>query len=270
MTAAILARFLPERYRVELVESEAIGTVGVGEATIPQIRSFNAALGIDEAQFVAATKATFKLGIAFDGWREPDHTYMHAFGQVGRGAGIVPFHQYWLRAQAEGLGRPLKHYSLNEMAARTLRMPPHGQIKGGELPYAYHFDAARFATFLRNYAEVRGVTRTEGKIKAVELDGAGGNIAALTLDKDRRIEADFFIDCTGFRALLIGDALGIGFEDWAHWLPCDSAVAVPCLNGGDFTPYTRSIARQAGWQWRIPLQHRIGNGHVYSSAHMSR
>lgn len=266
MAASLLARFSPAHFEIELVESETIGTVGVGEATIPQIRHFNQALGIDEAEFLRETKGSFKLGIAFDGWMGDGHSYMHAFGQVGRGAGLLPFHQHWLRANKLGHARPLAHYSLNEIAARALRMPAPG---GPELPYAYHFDAGLYAAFLRRFAEARGVTRTEGLIESVERNGETGDIAALTLDGDRRIEGDFFIDCTGFRGLLIEGAMEAGFDDWSHLLPCDRAVAVPCSGGGDFTPYTRSIAREAGWQWRIPLQHRIGNGYVFSSAHIS-
>ncbi|QYJ08480.1 tryptophan halogenase family protein [Qipengyuania flava] len=262
MAAALLARFLPRGFAVELVESEAIGTVGVGEATIPQIRHFNQALGIDEAEFLRETKGSYKLGIAFDGWRQPGHSYMHAFGEVGRPAGLLAFHHHWLRGRKLGIAKDPAHYSLNELAARNMRMPGEG---GPEIAYAYHFDATLYAAYLRRYSEARGVVRTEGRIEDVELSGETGEIAALSLDGDRRIEGDFFIDCTGFRALLIEGALGAGFENWSHLLPCDRAVAVACASGGDFTPYTRSIAREAGWQWRIPLQHRIGNGYVFSS-----
>ncbi|MEN3973003.1 tryptophan halogenase family protein [Sphingomicrobium sp. XHP0235] len=270
MSAAALARFAPPGYRISLVESEAIGTVGVGEATIPQIHLFNAALGFDEAEFLAATKGSFKLGIEFDGWGAPDSAYMHAFGAIGRGMGVVPFHHYWLRAKAEGIAKPLQRYSMNELAARTMRVQPGGMAANGpELPYAYHFDAGLYAAYLRRYAEARGVIRHEGRIASVGRHGETGDIAALTLEDGRSLEADFFIDCTGFRALLIEGALEAGFEDWTRWLPCDRAIAVPCSSGGDFTPYTKAIAREAGWQWRIPLQHRIGNGYVYSSAHLS-
>ena len=262
MAAALLARFLPPDYRVALVESEAIGTVGVGEATIPQIRHFNQALGIDEAEFLRESKGSFKLGIAFDGWRGDGHSYMHAFGPVGKSSGLIAFRHYWLRAKALGHAKDLAHYSPNEMAARNLRMPGPG---GADLPYAYHFDASLYAAFLRHYAETRGAVRTEGTIERVERDGETGDIAALVLDGDRRMEADFFIDCTGFRALLIEGAMEAGFDDWSSLLSCDRALAVPCASGGDFTPYTRAMARKAGWQWRIPLQHRIGNGYVFSS-----
>ena len=268
MTAAALARFAPPGTSIVLVESEAIGTVGVGEATIPQIHLFNRALQIDEAAFLRETKATFKLGIEFDGWRAPGHSYMHAFGPVGRASGVLPFHQHWLRAAHLGFAKPLRHYSLNEVAARAMKMQRGRTPSGHEMPYAYHFDAGLYAAFLRRYAEARGVERVEGRIAAVQRDGESGDIAALSLEGDRRIEGSFFFDCTGFRALLIGQELGVGFDDWSHLLPCDRAMAVPCENGGDFTPYTRSSAHRAGWQWRIPLQHRIGNGLVYSSAHL--
>ncbi|MEX0342065.1 MAG: tryptophan halogenase family protein [Erythrobacter sp.] len=266
MAAALLARFLPQGFAMELVESEAIGTVGVGEATIPQIRHFNQALGIDEAEFLRETKGSFKLGISFDGWAAPEHSYMHAFGEIGRGSGLLAFHHLWLRARQLGFAKDLAHYSLNEIAARNLRMPGPG---GPGLAQAYHFDATLYAAFLRRYAEARGVARTEGRILSVDLCGESGDIKALSLDDERRIEGDFFIDCTGFRALLIEGAMQAGFDNWSGLLPCDRAVAVPCASGGDFTPYTRAIARPAGWQWRIPLQHRIGNGYVFSSQYCS-
>ncbi|KLE35981.1 tryptophan halogenase family protein [Aurantiacibacter luteus] len=269
MCAAALARFTPPGSRIALVESEAIGTVGVGEATIPQIHLFNGALGLDEAEFLRETKGSFKLGISFDGWLREGESYMHAFGNVGRALGTLPFQHYWLRAKRLGLAKPLQRYSLNELAARTMRMQRGRTQAGQEMPYAYHFDAGLYANYLRRYAEARGVERVEGVIEHVALDGESGAIAALRLDGNRELPGRFFFDCTGFRALLIGEALGTGFDDWSHVLPCDRAMAVPCAGGGDFTPFTRSIARQAGWQWRIPLQHRIGNGLVYSSAHLS-
>ncbi len=270
IAAALLARFAPPGARIQLVESEAIGTVGVGEATIPQIHLLNNALGIDEREFLRETKATFKLGIEFDGWLRDGQSYMHAFGQVGRGSGLLPFQQYGLRAQQLGHAKPLRHYSFNELAARALKMQlGRRSQQSPELTYAYHFDAGLYATFLRRYSESRGVIRHEGIISSVERDGESGDIAALQLDDGRRIEGKFFIDCTGFRALLIEDAMEAGFDDWSQYLPCDRAIAVPCATGGDFTPYTRSIARKAGWQWRIPLQHRIGNGYVYCSSHLS-
>ena len=269
MAAAALARFAPH-LAISLVESEAIGTVGVGEATIPQIHLFNSALGIDEADFLRETRATFKLGIEFAGWTRDGDSYMHAFGSIGRPAGLMPFHQLWLRAKAEGIAKPLQRYSLNELAARTMRMRiGRGVPEAPEMPYAYHFDAGLYAGYLRRIAEGNRVARHEGIVERVERDGEKGDIVAVLLDGDRRIEGDFFIDCTGFRGLLIEGALETGYDDWTRFLPCDRALAVPCESGGDFTPYTRSSARKGGWQWRIPLQHRIGNGMVYSSAHWS-
>ncbi len=264
MSAATLARFVPPGTSITLVESDAIGTVGVGEATIPQFHLLHNALGIDERELMRATKASFKLGIAFDGWLREGHSYLHAFGPVGRSSGLMPFHQMWLRAKKAGFAKDPGAYSLNAVAARAGRMR-----RGQEMPYAYHFDAGLYAAFLRQYSEQRGVKRVEGKIAKAERTGETGDIAALTMADGTRIEGDFFIDCTGFRALLIEDTLEAGFDDWSHYLPCDRAMAVPCELGGDAIPYTRSIARKAGWQWRIPLQHRIGNGLVYSSAHMS-
>lgn len=270
MAAAALARFAPPGSAIALVESDAIGTVGVGEATIPQIHLFNGALGLDEAEFLRETRASFKLGIEFDGWLRDGESYMHAFGSIGQGIAMLPFHHYWVRAHHGGYAKPLQRYSLNELAARAMRMQRGRRTpQSPEMPYAYHFDAGLYAAYLRRHAEAGGVVRHEGTIMAVERDGANGDLAALRLDGNRRLEADFFIDCTGFRALLIEGELGAGFDDWSEWLRCDRALAVPCEGGGDFTPYTRSIARKAGWQWRIPLQHRIGNGHVYSSAHLS-
>jgi len=268
MAAAALSRFAAG-HRIALVESDAIGTVGVGEATIPQIHLFNSAIGLDEAEFLRETRGSFKLGIEFDGWLRDGHSYMHAFGQIGRGVGLLPFQHYWLRARQLGFAKPLQRYSLNELAARTMRMQRGRTSAGAEMPYAYHFDAGLYAALLRRHAEARGVERHEGTIASVDRDGASGDIASITLDDGRVLAVDFFIDCTGFRGLLIEGALETGFDDWSNYLPCDRAMAVPCEGGGDFTPYTKSIARKAGWQWRIPLQHRIGNGLVYSSAHLS-
>jgi tryptophan halogenase len=271
MAAAAFARFLGPRFHITLVESEEIGTVGVGEATIPQIRLFNASLGIDENRFMAATQASFKLAIEFVGWTKGGR-YMHAFGDVGRENGLLAFQHSWLRGLAEGVAKPLAAYSLNNGAAlankmqrgaaRTARVLP-------EMPYAFHFDAGLYARFLRGLAESGGVDRVEGRIVSVERDGESGDVTALGLDGEREVAGDLFLDCTGFRALLIGDTLGVGFEDWSDLLPCDRAMAVPSERAQDFTPYTRATAHGAGWQWRIPLQHRTGNGLVYSSAHLS-
>lgn len=270
MTAAALARFLGTGYTIQLVESEEIGTVGVGEATIPQIHLFNAALDLDEDAFLRATQGTFKLGIEFAGWSAPGESYMHAFGAVGQGLGLLPFQHYWLRARQLGFAKDLSRYSLNELAARTMRMQ-RGRANSAlpEMPYAYHFDAGLYATYLRRYSETRGIVRTEGRVVSATQNSESGDITDVVLDDGRRIAGDFFIDCSGFRGLLIEQTLQTGYEEWTHWLPCDRAMAVPCEVGGDFTPFTRSTARDAGWQWRIPLQHRIGNGYVYSSAHVS-
>jgi tryptophan 7-halogenase len=269
MAAAALRRFLPENYTITLVESDEIGTVGVGEATIPQIHLFNSALGLDEAEFLRETKASFKLGISFDDWLEQGHSYMHAFGGIGMPKGLLPFQHHWARGRSLGLSKPLLHYSLNELAARTLRMQRGRRTQASpEMPYAYHFDAGLYAAYLRRNAEGNGVVRHEGKVQAVRRSDTG-DIAAVLLDDAREIAGDFFIDCSGFRGLLIEQELQTGYEDWSQWLLCDRAVAVPCAAAGDFTPYTRAIAHSAGWQWRIPLQHRIGNGHVYCSQYIS-
>jgi len=271
MVAAAFARFLGTTHRLRLVESDEIGTIGVGEATIPQIRLFKEALGMDEDALLKATDGTFKLGIEFVGWREPGHRYMHAFGGVGRDVGLIAFQHYWLRARKMGVARSLDAYALNEIAALKGKMHRGGPLTARaipDMPYAYHFDASLFARMLRAFAEAQGVERNEGRILGVELD-EGGDVAALALDGERRIEGDLFIDCTGFRALLIEQALQTGFEDWSHWLPCDRALAVPSSRTEPLLPYTRATARAAGWQWRIPLQHRTGNGLVYCSAHIA-
>jgi tryptophan 7-halogenase len=273
MTAAALSRFLETGYTITLVESDAIGTVGVGEATIPMIRLFNDALGIDEADFLCATSGTYKLGIEFVGWGGeglgPDHRYMHAFGPVGRPLGLVPFHHYWLRAGGTHLGT----YSLNETAARAgkfAHVSPQPGSPVPDMPYAFHFDAGLYAAFLRKYAEARHVRRIEGRIGQVDLDPETGHVKSIAVNGLDCVEGDMFIDCSGFRGLLIEEALSTGYDDWTHWLPCDRAMAVPCESTpGGLAPYTRATARAAGWQWRIPLQHRTGNGYVYASAHLS-
>ena len=272
MTASALARFLGGTANIRLIESDEIGTVGVGEATIPQIRLFNDGLGIDEDDFVRATAGTFKLGIEFNGWLKPGHRYTHAFGTVGRPLGLIPFHHYWLRHRAEGGTDELWAHSPSAVAARENRFarPSDGP---GRLPsgvnYAFHFDASLYAAYLRRYAEARGVRRIEGRIVDVALGGEDGFIEAVTLGSGEAVTADLFIDCSGFRGLLIEQALETGYEDWSHWLPCNRALAVPCASASPLTPYTRSTARAAGWQWRIPLQHRTGNGYVYSSDFLS-
>lgn len=273
MAAACLRRFLPQDWRVALVESDDIGTVGVGEATIPQIRLFNQALGIDEDEFLTATQGTIKLGIEFSGWTRPGHRYMHAFGAIGRGLGLLEFQHYWLRARSLGAAQSLDHYSLNERAAIARRMQrgaPRTSPHLLEMPYAFHFDAGLYAAYLRRRAEANGVERIEGRVADVRLDGENGDVAGVTLADGRAIDGDFFIDCSGFRGLLIEGALATGYDDWSHWLANDRAVAVPCAHGDTpQLPWTGATARDAGWQWRIPLQHRIGNGYVYCSDHIS-
>ena len=272
MTAAALSRFCVPRFEVVLVESDEIGTIGVGEATIPSIMQFNEALGINEAEFLSATGATYKLGIAFEGWGKPDEGYVHAFGLVGAALGVVPFHHYWLRGRKLGIAKPLGHYVLHTLAIAANRFahitPPAGSPLP-PLPYAFHFDASLYAKFLRGFAEGRGIVRQEGRIVAVERNQQNGDIGAVVLANGSRVEGDLFIDCSGFRGLLIEQELEAGFEDWTHWLQCDRAVAVPCDRVDPLVTLTRSIARKAGWQWRIPLQHRIGNGHVFNSDHIS-
>jgi tryptophan halogenase len=273
MTAAALSRLLPPRLAsIRLLESAEIGTVGVGEATVPHIRFFNAKLGLDEADFMARTRATFKLGIEFRNWRRIGDSYIHPFGAFGRDLAGVPFHHHWVRAQQSGLAAPLEAYSLPIRAARSGKFAHPSEDFSSPLStysYAYQFDAGLYAAYLRAYAESRRVIRTEGKIVDVKLNGESGFVESVTLGSGERVPADLFVDCSGFRGLLIEQALGAGYEQWTHWLPCDRAYAVPSASDGPLTPYTRATAREAGWIWRIPLQHRVGNGHVYSSAFTS-
>ncbi|EJI86701.1 tryptophan halogenase [Alishewanella aestuarii B11] len=267
MTAAMLARILGEQILLQLVESDSIGTVGVGEATIPAIQHFNAALGINEAEFLRETKGSIKLGIQFENWGRQGDSYMHAFGPVGRQLGMASFHHFWLAAKARGDQSSFWDYSLNYQAAKAGKFNPQSQLPGSPLPglqYAYHFDAGLYAAFLRRYSEQRGVTRVEGLIAHVEQQPSG-DIATVVLTDGRVLAADLFIDCSGLRALLIEQTLAAGYDNWQHWLPCDSALAVPSEARYPIVPFTRSIAHGGGWQWRIPLQHRTGNGLVYSS-----
>jgi tryptophan halogenase len=272
MAAAALSRLVAAGVSVTLIESDEIGTIGVGEATIPPIRTFNAMIGLDENEFVRATGGTFKLGIEFVDWLRPGSRYMHPFGTFGADLGGVSFHQFWLHHAQTGEFRGLEEFNLCAVAARLNRFQrpvedPRSVLS--TLNYAFHFDAGLYTAFLRHHSEGRGVVRREGMVREVPLRTEDGFVEAVVLDSGERIEGDLFIDCSGFRGLLIEQALGTGYEDWSHWLPCDRAVAVPCGGTTDPLPYTRATALDSGWQWRIPLQHRMGTGCVYSSAHMS-
>jgi tryptophan halogenase len=273
MTATALARVInKDRCSIRLIESEQIGTVGVGEATIPAIHDFNRRMGIDEQEFMRATNATFKLGIQFVNWQKIGDSYMHPFGTYGQDMNGVGFHHYWLKQKLAGDETPFDEYALPWVAAKLGRFKhPVDDARSvySTYSYAFHFDASLYAAFLRGIAEKLGVERTEGKVVDVHLRPEDGHIKSVELENGERIEGELFIDCSGFRGLLIEGALKTGYEDWRGWLPCDSALAVPTANVGEPVPYTRATAHSAGWQWRIPLQHRTGNGHVYSSAYMS-
>jgi tryptophan halogenase len=275
MSAALLARALGKTVSIHLIESDEIGTVGVGEATIPQIRNFNAFLGLDENAFLAATQGTIKLGIQFVGWRGPGQSYLHAFGEIGRQLGVVPFHHYWLAGGDQGQAHDLWDYSLNAQAAyagrfgRGARPAPTGGAAGEALTYAFQFDASLYARYLRGHAEQHGVVRIEGKILGADLREPDGFVRSVTLESGQVVAGDLFIDCSGFRGILIEQALKTGYDDWSDLLPCDRALAVPTANTGPPRPYTQAIAHAAGWQWRIPLQHRTGNGHVFCSRFIS-
>jgi tryptophan halogenase len=264
VTAAALIKHLAGLVEITLVESDAIGTVGVGESTIPTARTFHQLIGIDEAAFMRATQASFKLGISFENWRTIGDTYFHSFGSVGRSVLLADFQHFWLEARDRGIAGPLGDYSLETQAAAAGKF-----ATGGELAYAYHLDATAYARFLRSVAEPAGVRRIEGKIVEVVQDADSGMIEALLLESGARIEGDLFIDCTGFRALLVEGAMGQAFEDWSHWLRTDGAFAVQTESIGAPMPYTRVVAHEAGWRWRIPLQHRVGNGLVFASGAMS-
>lgn len=275
MAAAALATYLGKGTSIRLIESEEIGIVGVGEASIPFMQYFNTKmLGIKEADFVTHTQGTFKLGIQFNDWGRIGDSYIHGFGTISQGIGPLPFHQFWLKLFLAGRASDIGAYSLHTTAAplgkfmvSPANVPADSPL--ANIPYAYHFDAALYARFLRTLSQKRGVARTEGKIIEVIQRGDNGFIEAVVMESGERIEGELFIDCSGFRGLLIEQTLKTGYVDWTHWLPCDRAMAVPCEVVGPPTPYTRSTALASGWQWRIPLQHRVGNGYVYSSRHIS-
>lgn len=263
LAAYSLAKRLGNLLEITLVESDQIGTVGVGEATIPTMRSFHQLVEIDEREFMRATRATFKLGIAFDNWGAPGESYVHSFGVIGQSTWMAEFHQYWMEAHANGFGGNLEDYCLELKAAKAGKFAV--KVDKTPLNYAFHLDATAYGRFLRQKSESLGVRRVEGRIGEIIIDPATGNIQSLALEQDRQIAGDFFIDCTGFRGLLLGNALGVEYEDWSRWLAADRALAVQTESTEPPPPYTRAIAHSSGWQWRIPLQNRTGNGLVYSS-----
>ncbi len=266
MAAAAISKLMGKNLEITLIESEAIGTIGVGEATIPTMVFFNRLLGINEADFIREVQGTYKLGIQFENWGEVDESYLHAFGVTGKDCWACGFQHFWLKGRKLGLSEGFGDYCLERAAAESRRfahLPKNG------LNYAFHIDASLYARYLRKMSEQHGVRRQEGRIARVDLDPETGYIASLSLDSGEKIDGDFFIDCTGMRALLIEQALHAGYESWSHWLPCDSAVAIQTKAIAEPIPYTRATAREAGWQWRIPLQHRVGNGMVYCSRYLS-
>jgi tryptophan halogenase len=266
IAAAALGTQLGPLIDITLIESEEIGTVGVGESTIPTAKSFHRLIGLDEQQFMRDTQSTFKLGILFEDWARIGDRYIHSFGTIGKSTWMAEFHHIWMAARAEGVAGDLGDYCFELQAAKACRFATSNESK---LNYAYHLDAGRYARFLRGFVEGRGVKRIEGKIDEVQQNAETGFIEALLLESGERIEGDLFIDCTGFRGLLIEQTLKAGYEDWTHWLPTNSALPLQTSSVGPPLPYTRVIAHKAGWQWRIPLQHRVGNGLVYASDFMS-
>ena len=265
MTAAAIGKVLEKVADVTLIESDAIGTVGVGEATIPTLLTYNRLLGIDESKLMRMTSSSFKLGIAFENWTDVGHRYIHSFGVTGQDHWTAGFQHFWHRGRELGVAEDFGQYCLELVAAeeeKFAHLPKLG------LNYAYHIDSSAYAAFLREMAEEHGIKRKEGKIASIQRQ-ANGDLASITMEDGSVLEGDLFIDCTGFRAMLIGEALGVGYDDWSHWLPCDRAIAVQTTSVGDPVPYTRAIAHEAGWRWRIPLQHRTGNGVVFSSRFMS-
>ena len=274
MAASALSRLKAGNdVNVTLIESEQIGTVGVGEATIPPFVDFNRLLEIDEREMLARTQGTFKLGIQFVNWGKQGDSYIHPFGNYGYEIDGVSFHHVWHRFQQSGDPRPIQVFNLETLAAHFGKFARTQDYQREDLPpmnYAYHIDATRYAGFLREYAEKRGVVRREGRVADVTLNGENGFVQSVTMDDDDVIAGDLFVDCSGFRGLLIEQALKTGYDDWSNFLPCNRAVALPCArdDGGPPPPFTRATAHSAGWQWQVPLQHRNGNGHVYCSEYM--
>ena len=267
MAAAALSKTFGETIDLTLIESEQIGTIGVGEATIPPLQRYNDIIGITEIDFMKQTKGTFKLGINFENWTKKDHAYFHSFGSTGKDHWTCTFNHFWMSGLARGHNQPYGDYCLELVAAEQNKF---AHLPDNSLNYAFHLDSAQYARFLRELSEANGAVRREGKIGEVHLDPETGNIASITMEDGGEVPGDLFIDCTGFRALLIGQALGTDYDDWSHYLPCDSAIAIQTQSVGPPIPYTRSIAHEAGWQWRIPLQHRTGNGIVYCSKYISQ
>ncbi|MBA3069637.1 MAG: tryptophan 7-halogenase [Hyphomonas sp.] len=269
MTAAALVNGTQGACAITLIESEEIGTIGVGEATIPPIKLFNNRLGIDEATFMRETSGTFKLGIRFIDWTRAGHAYFHPFGQYGADFDDLPFYQHWIRENVAGRAGALDDYTMAWEAARVGKFSHPAREKRliqSTFDYAYHFDAGLYAKYLRRYSEARGVVRIEGRVTRATQDTETGFIQSVVLADGRDLQADLFIDCTGLFGFLIEKTLQTGYEDWSHWLPCDRAIAVPCKSRKPLDPYTKSTAKSAGWQWRIPLQHRVGNGYVFCSS----
>jgi tryptophan halogenase len=266
MAAAAISKLMGKNLEITLVESEMIGTIGVGEATIPTMIFFNRLLDIPEAEFMAAVQGTYKLGIKFENWGGLNEEYIHAFGVTGKDCWACGFQHFWMKGRELGISSDFGDYCLERRAAETHKF---GHLPNNGLNYAFHIDASLYAKYLRKLSERYGVGREEGKISKVTTHPENGYIESLTLDNGKIIEGDFFIDCTGMRAMLIEQALHTGYESWSQWLPCDSAVAIQTKSVAEPIPYTRSIARESGWQWRIPLQHRVGNGIVYSSRFMT-
>lgn len=272
VSAALLVKVLGKTHNIKLIESESISSVGVGEATIPPILQLNNALGIDEAHFLKATKGTIKLGIEFENWSSLGSQYMHAFGSVGKNLPFCDFNHLFLSAQKLENKFSFGDFSLNYQAAKNGKFDKLANIPATNLPgitHAYHFDASLYAQLLREYSEASGVERIEGKVTKVDQAPSCGHVTQVTLETGQVIAGDLFIDCSGMRALLIEQTLNTGFEDWRHWLPCDRAIALPSEPTKPIPPYTRSVAKDAGWCWHIPLQHRMGNGIVYSSKFIS-